>query len=85
MPRSIRSEGLLALGQAIVQIREAEGMSQRDFAAKIGYRQSFISKLELGLRRIDVVELVVLARAVGVPASELLAAVEKATPLDQRI
>lgn len=85
MPKSIRSEGLLALGQAISEIREAEGMSQREFAAKIGYRQSFISKLELGLRRIDVVELVVLSRAVGVPASELLSLVERATPEGQRI
>jgi transcriptional regulator with XRE-family HTH domain len=85
MPKSIRSEGLLALGQAISKIREAEGMSQREFAAKIGYRQSFISKIELGLRRIDVVELVVLSRAVGVPAPELLSLVEEATPEGQKI
>lgn len=75
----------MALGQAVSQIRETLGMSQREFAAKIGYRQSFVSKLELGLRRIDVVELVVLSRAIGVPASKLLLLVEEATPQGQRI
>ena len=85
MPKSIRSEGLLALGRALSALREAEGLSQRQFAAKIGYRQSLLSKLELGLRRLDVVELLVLSRAVGVPASELLQIVEEATPHDQKI
>lgn len=60
-------------------------MSQREFAAKIGYRQSLLSKLELGLRRLDVVEFVVLSRALGVPPSDLLTTVEQATPASQRI
>ena len=85
MPKSIRSEGLLALGQAIVKIRQAHGMSQREFAAKIGYRQSFLSKIELGLRRLDIVEFVVLARAMEVPPAEMLEIVEQATPPGQRI
>jgi transcriptional regulator with XRE-family HTH domain len=60
-------------------------MSQREFAASIGCRQSFLSRVELGLRRLDVVELVVLARAMNIDGADLFRRVEEATPLSQRI
>lgn len=85
MPRSIRSEGLLALGRAIAEIRASRGMSQRQFAASIGYSNTFLAKVELGVRRLDVVELVILARVMDVDAAELLRTVEKATPQSDRI
>ena len=85
MTKSIRSSGLIALGNTIADYRAARGWSQRDLARETGLRQSFIAKLEKGIRRIDVVELVVLARLLQVPASELLQAVEQATPEDHAI
>lgn len=85
MPRSIRSDGLLALGRTIAEIRQSRGMSQEQFAASIGSRQSFVAKVELGVRRLDVVELVVLARAMKMDAAELLRRVEEATPADQKL
>lgn len=85
MPKSIRSDGLLALGRAIAEIRHARGMSQRQFAASIGCGNTFLEKVELGVRRLDVVELVVLARAMEVEAAELLRRVEVATPRSQKI
>jgi len=85
MTKSIRSSGLLALGSAIVDYRAERGWSQRDLARETGLRQSFIAKLEKGLRRVDVVELVVIARMLNVPASDLLTVVEAATPQDHVI
>lgn len=85
MPNSIRSEGLLALGEAIAKIRRSRGMSQRQFATSLGVRQTFISKIELGTRRLDIVELIVLARAMNVDPIELVRAVESATPNSQKI
>ncbi|MDV7142962.1 helix-turn-helix transcriptional regulator [Tropicimonas sp. TH_r6] len=83
MPKSIRSPGLLALGNAIASIRTCRGMSQAEFALALGYQQSFIAKIELGNRRLDVVELVVLARAMEVDPIELLKVVVQATPVSQ--
>jgi len=60
-------------------------MSQEEFAATIGCSQSFVARVELGTRRLDVVELVVLARAMKVDAAELFRRVEEATPQSQRI
>ena len=85
MTKSIRSSGLLALGRAIVDYRVERGWSQRDLARETGLRQSFIAKLEKGLRRVDVVELVVIARMLNIPASDLLTVVEAATPQDHGI
>ncbi|MEI4263894.1 helix-turn-helix domain-containing protein [Roseovarius sp. D0-M9] len=85
MPKSIRSSGLLELGKAVAEHRMKKGMSQREFAASVGYRQSRISKIELGLRRLDIVEFIVLARVMGVDAAWLLNRIEAAVPSDHRI
>lgn len=85
MPKSIRSTGLLELGKAVAEQRVKNGMSQREFAASMGYRQSFISKIELGHRRLDIVEFIVLARAMNVDPALLLNRIEAAVPQDHRI
>jgi transcriptional regulator with XRE-family HTH domain len=85
MPKSIRSAGLLELGKAVAEHRMKKGMSQREFAASVGYRQSLISKIELGLRRLDIVEFIVLARVMGVDPAWLLNRIEAAVPSDHRI
>jgi len=43
--------------------RKKAGLTQVQAAKKLGCRQTFISKIECGERRIDVVEFVVLMRA----------------------
>lgn len=85
MSKSIRSPGLIALGNAIVQYRAKMGWSQRDLACETGLRQSFIAKLEKGVRRVDVVELVVISRLLEVSAFDLLKEVDAATPQDHKI
>lgn len=85
MPKSIRSDGLRALGRAVAEIRRERSLTQREFAASIGSSKTFIARIELGTRRIDVVELVVLARLIGVEPADLLERVADATPSDQEL
>jgi transcriptional regulator with XRE-family HTH domain len=49
----------------LVEMREKAGMTQRALAAKLGREHSFVSRIELGERRLDVVELFWVARACG--------------------
>jgi len=53
-------------------MRQREGVSQVELAARLGNTQTFVSKCERGERRIDVVELVEFAEALGVPPMELI-------------
>jgi len=52
--------------------RKRAGVSQIDLAERLGNTQTFVSKCERGERRIDVVELVEFAEALGVPPLGLL-------------
>lgn len=54
------------------------GLTQAALAAKLGKPQSYVSKYERGERRVDVVELLEIADALGVDAAALVAELAKA-------
>ncbi|MFK5922529.1 MAG: helix-turn-helix transcriptional regulator [Verrucomicrobiota bacterium] len=52
-------------------LREKAGMTQRDLAKAVGWNHSLIAKIELGDRRLDVIEFYWLILALGAdPAKE---------------
>lgn len=56
----------------LIAARKAAGLSQAELASRLGRPQSFIAKIEIGERRMDVIEFLELARILGVrPASVL--------------
>ena len=85
MAKTIRSKGQVALCQALVDARKSAGLGQDDLAYRLKCHQSLVARIESGERRIDVVELVVLARAIGFDPFDVLAIVEAATEPDHRI
>ncbi len=64
-----RYEQLLA---ALRQARKNSGLRQTQVARKFGAHASFVSKIESGERRIDVVELADLCRVYGIALSAIL-------------
>ena len=85
MPKTIRSPGHEALRASLVALRQEAGLTQEDLAGRLHCHQSFVARIESGQRRIDIVELIVLARALQVDAQTILERVNKATPSDHRI
>ncbi|MDX8350449.1 helix-turn-helix transcriptional regulator [Cognatiyoonia sp. IB215446] len=85
MAKTIHSEGHEALCAELIRIRRAEGMTQADLAAKLSCHQSMIARIESGQRRIDVVELIVLARALGSKAEDITNLVDSKTPKTQKL
>jgi len=61
-----------ALRQILTETRDAKGIRQEELAKKLGRRQSFIAKYERADRRIEVVEFVAIARAMGADPVVLL-------------
>lgn len=52
--------------------RKRVGMSQVELATRLGNTQTFVSKCERGERRLDTVELIEFAEALGVSPLELI-------------
>jgi transcriptional regulator with XRE-family HTH domain len=85
MPRSLFSEPYGELLRALVDARRKAGLRQIDLAERLGKPQSFVSKFERGERRLDVIELIVVARAIGVDEMRFLQSVAAGIPKDAHL
>lgn len=57
-------------------LREARGLSQQEVARRLGKPQSYVSKAEMGERRLDVVEYLHFMRAIESEPHSLLREIE---------
>ena len=80
MRRWVSSPSYRATLDVIVAARHTSGLSQKAVADLLGKPPSFIAKIELGERRLDVVEFIAIARALGLRPEELLAGIVAALP-----
>ncbi|WP_150495170.1 helix-turn-helix domain-containing protein [Roseibium aquae] len=55
----------------MINARKRSGLTQQDVADRLGKPQSYVAKVEGGERRLDVVEFVALAKAIGENPTEL--------------
>ena len=65
MPKTLRSPRHEALRVLLIKKRKEAGLTQTDVADKLGRYQSFVAMVEGGQRRLDVVELLDFAEAIG--------------------
>jgi transcriptional regulator with XRE-family HTH domain len=60
------------LTELLIEKRRAAGLKQVEVAEALGRHQPFIANIESGQRRIDVLELLELAEAIGFDPKEIL-------------
>ena len=65
MPKSVFTDAYASLLGTLIQLRIEKGVSQVELARRLGKTQQFISKVEQGVRRIDMVEFYAIAKALG--------------------
>lgn len=65
--------------ELLVQARRDAGVTQVELGKRIGQRQTFVSKFELGERRLDAAEFVTVCRAIGVDPHLILELTEQTT------
>jgi transcriptional regulator with XRE-family HTH domain len=66
--------------KALALLRQELGVSQRELARRVGKPPSFVNKIELLERRIDILEFIVIAEALGQSADILIASLRKHLP-----
>jgi transcriptional regulator with XRE-family HTH domain len=74
MLKSVHTAEQLALRQLLIEARKKAGLTQQELARRPKKPQSFIAKYEGGERRIDVLEFLTIAPAVGAEPTRLLKA-----------
>ena len=73
--RDPSSPAYIALRERFIAARKAAGFSQASLAKRIGRPQSFIAKVEVGERNLDVVEFAKISRVIGLDVKEALNAI----------
>ena len=72
MSRTIQSPRHLALTAFLIEKRKKAGLTQSDVAKKLQRYQSFVATVEGGQRKIDVIELMAFAEAIGFDPREAI-------------
>lgn len=80
MAKTLRSDAHAHLLSLLKRTRDEAGLTQAVVAERLGKPQSYVAKTEGGERRLDVVEFVALARALGAEPAALIAALDRAMP-----
>ena len=78
MQKSLFTPAQEKLQAVLRQVRLGAGLRQSDLAAKLGQPQSFVSKYESGERRLDLLELRQICRAVGISLADFVERFERA-------
>ena len=82
MTRSVFLQSYGVLTQCLVEARVAAGVTQIELAERLGRPQSFISKVEGGDRRLDVIEFLQIITALNVDPEPIIQSVAAAIAND---
>lgn len=71
--------------EAVKAARVAAGIGQRELARRLGKPPSFVNKIEILERRLDLLEFIAIALAIGVEPSVLAEQVRRALPEEVKL
>jgi transcriptional regulator with XRE-family HTH domain len=77
---SLHSDENKALVAVLVKARKAADISQTELADRLSKSQQFVSRIESGERRVDLLEFIMIARALKIEPRDLLGRVLRHLP-----
>lgn len=83
MAKSIFTDEHKRFVNALRAVRETKGITQVQLSARLQRNQSYISNIERGQRRLDVIEFMHIAAALGRNPDELFAAITRSLKSDR--
>ncbi len=72
MTKSVFTERYDHFRHLLIEARKAAGLSQAELAKRLERLQSYVSKYERGERRLDVIEFLEVAEALGIDPTDFL-------------
>ena len=84
MKKSIHTSEYATLCRELRAARKGAGLSQRALAVRLKVSPSWVAKVEIGERRIDLIEFVRFVVACRVEATDVFARIAKAVPAKGR-
>jgi transcriptional regulator with XRE-family HTH domain len=76
MDKSIHTREYKALLALLREARQAAGVTQVELAKRLGQSQSFVSKMEIGERRLDLIQLRTVCHILGTTLPAFVAKLE---------
>lgn len=80
MPKSQFTPAYATFVKVLIAARKEAGVTQVELAERLGKPQPFVSTIEKGVRRVDLIEFYAIARALKIEPEALFAAVVKRLP-----
>ncbi len=80
MPKSVFTDAYAAFLKELVAVRKEAKVTQVELAERLGKPQPFVSNIESGVRRVDVIEFYAIARALGCDPVAFFARIAAALP-----
>jgi transcriptional regulator with XRE-family HTH domain len=77
MEKSIHTDEYAALLALLRETRQTAGLTQVQLAQRLGQSQSFVSKVEVGERRLDLIQLRTICRELGTTLPEFVGQLEE--------
>lgn len=77
MQKNLHTQDQLLLRELLIEYRNAAGITQATLAARLQWEQTHISRVERGVRRLDVLELRHWVSAMGVALPEFIEKLEQ--------
>ncbi len=77
MPKSVFTDRYDRLREGLIEARRNQNLTQAQVAQSLKKPQSYVSKYELGERRLDVIEFLDVARVLEINVCEFLRQLEK--------
>jgi transcriptional regulator with XRE-family HTH domain len=72
MAHPIHDRRYQVIASLLADLRRERGLLQQDMAERLGRTQVFVSRYESGLRRVDLIELLDILRALGIDPHEFM-------------
>jgi transcriptional regulator with XRE-family HTH domain len=80
----VHPEDHKAVGEILAAVRKKRGITQEELSKRLVKPQSFVSAYETGQRRIDVLELILIASAIGIDPKSLFESITESHILSKQ-